>query len=393
MRYKKDNQLYNLSYVFITPFTSITIAQRVKRAIKHAIVYNNIFNLRDFDEAPAIKVIRKNKYQYTIKIRNVGNKHDTIIGAHMALSGALRGRLAKYEVGLGHDTDGGNFIEFEVRNTQINWQFQPEEVADFKNDFGMVKIDNKLSVDITKNAGWIISGSTGSGKSTMFLTTLAQLLLFKNGKNKPDLYIVDFKNGELARIAKNSKLPVDHFSDGTNSDELLAMFEHIDKLMYQRQQAQIKTKSLTVTAKDLGFSPIYVVLEEFGSGIALQDKKTQDQIKKYVGKIAMQGRAALVCLVVIAQQASVQGTGLSTAIINQLSNKVLLGQTSATERAYLMPGFDLPVKAWEKGSGKGFFYSDSLIEPYEFTGAFPTGVSDVWLFRVLKAEIASIYRE
>src|SRR5699024_3146449 len=109
MRYKKDNQLYNLSYVFITPFTSITIAQRVKRAIKHAIVYNNIFNLREFDEATAIKVIRKNKYQYTIKIRNVGNKHDTIINAHMALSGALRGRLAKYEVGLGHDVDGGNF--------------------------------------------------------------------------------------------------------------------------------------------------------------------------------------------------------------------------------------------------------------------------------------------
>lgn len=392
MRYKKENRFYNFCYRLVTPFTSITIAQRVKRAIKHTIVYDNIFNLREFDEAPVIKVIRKNQYEYTIKIQNVGNKHDTIINAHMALSGALRGRLAKYEVGIGHDTDGGNFVEFELRDTKVNWQFQPEEVDDFKNDFGMVKIDNKLVVNITKNAGWIISGSTGSGKSTMLLSTLAQMLTFKNGKNKPDLYIVDFKNGELARLAKNSKLPAKNFCDGTNSDELLAMFEHIDKLMYQRQQSQIKTKSLTVTAKDLGFSPIYVVLEEFGSGLALLDKKTQDQIKKYVGKIAMQGRSSLICLVVIAQQASVQGTGLSTSVINQLSNKVLLGQATATERAYLMANFDLPVKAWEKGSGKGYFYSDSLIEPYEFTGAFPMNKPDNWLFKVLNAEINKIYR-
>lgn len=392
MRYKKENRFYNFCYRLITPFTSITIAQRVKRAIKHAIVYENIFNLREFDEAPAIKIIRKNQYEYTIKIQNVGNKHDTIINAHMALSGALRGRLAKYEVGLGHDTDGANFVEFEVRNTQVNWQFQPEEVTDFKNDFGIVKIDNRLSIDITKSSHFVISGSTGSGKSTFFMSTLAQMLLFTNGKNKPDIYIVDFKNGELGRLAKQSRLPKGHFVDGTNSDELLAMFEHIDKLMYQRQEAQLKTKSLTVTAKDLGYAPIYVVLEEFGSGLALLDKKTQDQIKKYVGKIAMQGRSSLICLVVIAQQASVQGTGLSTAIINQLSNKVLLGQADAGARVYLMSGFDLPVKNWQKGSGKGYFYSDSLIEPYEFTGAFPINKSDNWLFKVLQADINKIYR-
>lgn len=392
MRYKKENRFYNFCYRVITPLTSITVAQRIKRAIRHAIIFENIFNLREFNEVPAVKVIQKNQYEYTVKIQNVGNKHDLILNAHMALSGALRGRLSKYEFGLGHDVDGGNWVEFELNDMQVNWQFRPEKMADFKNDFGVVKIDNRLSVDITKNAGWVISGATGTGKSTMFLSTLAQMLNFKNGKNRPDLFIVDFKNGELGRLAKNTKLPVNHFSDGTNADILLAMFEHIDKLMYQRQQAQLKVKSLNITAEDLGYAPIYVVLEEFGSGLSLLDKKTQEKIKKYVGKIAMQGRAALVCLVVIAQQASVQGTGLSTAVINQLSNKVLLGQTNAAEKVYLMSGFDLPVKAWEKGSGKGYFFNDSLLTPYAFVGAFPVNVSDDWLFKIIRIEINQIYK-
>lgn len=393
MRYKQDNKWYNLIYTTITPFTSITVKQQIKRSIRHAIIVDNIFGLHEFDEIPSVNVNRKNRYEYTVKIRNTGNKHDVIQSSHMALSGALRHRLSRFEFSQAHDINGANWLEFQVNDMLANWQFRPSVINNFKNKFGIVKIDNRLSIDITKSSHFVISGSTGTGKSTFFMSTLAQMLLFTNGKNKPDIYIVDFKNGELGRLAKQSRLPKGHFVDGTNSDELLAMFEHIDKLMFDRQQAQLKEKSLTITAKDLGYAPIYVVLEEAGSGLALLDKKVQDKVKNYIGKIAMQGRSSLVILSVLSQQASVQGTGLSTAIITQLSNKVLLGQTMPTERAYLMPGFDLPDKAWPKGSGRGYFFSDSLLQPYEFTGAFPSDeLNDSWLFRVLCAEINAIYR-
>lgn len=393
MRYRKDNIWYNLAYVTVSPLVNWTVAQRIKRSIKHAIVVENVLNLTEFSEVPKIKIERKNKFEYILKIQNISNKHDVIKMSHLALSGSLRGRLERFELSQGHDVNGGNFIEFQVNDVLKNWQFRPSKISDFKNDFGIIKIDNRLSIDITKSSHFVISGSTGTGKSTLFLSLLAQMLYFRNGKSKPDLFIVDFKNGELARLAKQSNLPKNHFSDGVNGSELLNIFENIDDLMNERQRKQLHKRSFTVTSEHDGFSPVYVVLEEFGSGIALQDKKTQEAIKKYIAKIAMQGRSSLVCLVILSQQASVQGTGLTSAVIDQMSNKFLMGQTTPTQRTYIMSGFDLPDKAWAKGSGKGYYYSDDLLVPYEFIGAFPADeMADDWLFKVLKSEINAIYR-
>lgn len=254
MRYRKDNIWYNLAYVTVSPLVNWTVAQRIKRSIKHAIVVENVLNLTEFSEVPKIKIERKNKFEYILKIQNISNKHDVIKMSHLALSGSLRGRLERFELSQGHDVNGGNFIEFQVNDVLKNWQFRPSKISDFKNDFGIIKIDNRLSVDITKSSHFVISGSTGTGKSTLFLSLLAQMLYFRNGKSKPDLFIVDFKNGELARLAKQSNLPKNHFSDGVNGSELLNIFENIDDLMNERQRKQLNKRSFTVTSEHDGFS-------------------------------------------------------------------------------------------------------------------------------------------
>lgn len=385
MRYKKDNQLYNLGHAFSNSVTW-TKSQKIKRALRSAIIQENILGLAEYDEVPNVKVRKLTPFQFRVRIRNVGAKHDTIINSGKPFSGALRGQFREFEFGTGHDVNGMNFVEFNVDDKGKDWQLKPYDVEDFDNPFGIVKIDNRQTVDTIKNGHWVISGHSGSGKSTFLMTLLAQLLRFRTYVNTPDLYLVDFKEGELSRLYQHSDLPAHHFSNGTDGN-LVKLLESVETIRVARQQTTMREPSLTTTAYDYNYAPLYVVIEELGAGLTLLNKKDRDRAVALIRNIAMKGRSALVHLIIVSQQASVQGTGLSTDILDQLNNKVLMGAANAQQRTYLMPGFDLPNKDWPLGSGWGYFYSDGIIEPYEFQGAFPVKRPDDWLFNVLIDEI------
>lgn len=373
---------------------SWSFASRVTWQLDWAFLNENLLNLQIGKERPSALVKRIDKWSANVKLRVVGDKHDALLKLAPSISGLLRGRLKNWEARPGVDVNGGNYIEYEIFDSSHSYQLRPTRFQDYKPKNGKLKIADNLQVDVAKSWNYLVVGSTGTGKSVMSLALLASLLQVNGRKEfyseRPRILILDFKHGEFARIAERA-LPASDWSDGT--DETTSPEDVLDiaiAIHKQRQMELSRSTDMSATALKLGHSiGTILILEELGSGLAMYDKKRAMGITKRIKFLAMQGRSsASPAMIVISQAGSVSGTGLDQATLLNLSNKFVMGAATPTERQYVMAGFDLPNKAWKKGSGKGFFYSDELIAPVEFTGSYPDdSLPDEWLINSMVKQI------
>lgn len=222
----------------------------------------------------------------------------------------------------------------------------------------MSKFEIKLSKSITwdplNQISALIAGSRGSGK-TYLLMYLVRSLAVSGGQ----IYVIDVKN-DLAQI--KPLLPADRVA--INADEALKLLIHFRDLMFKRLDL-IKDKGHFATAKSLELSPFYLIIDEFSSlnlslsGVSKEEKSKKFEFNKLLKEVILLGRSAGFGLIVTSQQISVQNSGISTDIQENIGLRVHMGMASKTAYANTFGyDFEIPESLYLKPS-QGLIWLDS----------------------------------
>ncbi|WP_134643661.1 hypothetical protein [Weissella cibaria] len=367
--------------------------RRLQRLVDWSLAHENILHLKNWDELPRVVVDKVDDFNAVLSLSIVDDKTDVMLKLAPAISAAFRGRVGAWVARPGYVSDDENWVRYELVDSSHSYQLRPEKLADYRPHGDEIKLDQMHSVHASSNSGWIIAGSTGSGKSIEALNILLQFMLMRRRSGKdskgeskvveaPLLYGVDFKRGEMAKLFASSDLPRENWTTGAPGEPNVSYVLDLVIEQHEKRQAELSNvKSITANSWKIGHAPVVLILEEFGSGLATLPKKEAEDVVRKVKLLAMQGRSSLSGgIILISQQASAQGTGLTTDILQQFSNKIGKGRMRPQERQYLMPGFELSEKAWPKNSGWGYLFNDALNVPVEYRGMFPNRPNaDEWL--------------
>lgn len=221
---------------------------------------------------------------------------------------------------------------------------------------------NKFAVKLTKSIIWdpvtqisaLIGGSRGSGKTYLLLYLIACM-----GSYGGQIYLIDVKN-DLAQVAP--LLPQKRVAK--TADEALELIKHFRKIMFKRLKL-ISEKGHFTTAKNLNLSPFYVIIDEFSSlnlafsGNTKEEKNKKFEFHKILKEVVLLGRSAGFGLIITSQQISVQNSGISTDLQENMGLRVHMGM--ASKQAYSNTfGFDfeIPENIYLKPS-EGLIWLDS----------------------------------
>ena len=184
----------------------------------------------------------------------------------------------------------------------------------------VLAVQNGLSWNLAKAPHALIAGDSGSGKTAILMTLIAQLMA-----GGSTIYVVDPKS-EFTFL----ELILPKLSVVREFDEVLKLFETVNEEMDRRNRLiaeAIKDKGVMgLTGADLGMKPIVIVMDEVGSLVASADNK---ELKRFTGlmtRLVQMGRSSLTNIIITTQQPNAQV--ISTAIRDQLSLRILMGSPS-----------------------------------------------------------------
>lgn len=182
-----------------------------------------------------------------------------------------------------------------------------------------------LWMDLAKNPHMLVAGCTGSGKSTVLHTIIANLLLYPRIK----IHLMDPKNIEFFQYEKAIKRVDVSYS----YEECLAVLEKLNIEMDLRYR---QIKDGVVNQKNLPF--IVLIIDEFAD-LRLQD--LDNRFHKLLCRLAQKSRAARIHIVLATQRPSVNvvdGTikanfpsRLSCKVSSGIDSRVVLDATGAED--------------------------------------------------------------
>jgi len=147
---------------------------------------------------------------------------------------------------------------------------------------------NKVWVDLAKAPHMLVAGTTGSGKSTILHSIIANLLLYHNAK----ICIMDPKNMEFSQYAECIKKDMYVMSTYNSCllmlDKLCSIMESRYELLRQKNNSYLQ--------------PMVIIIDEF-SDLILQDKDNEFYTK--LCKLSQKCRAAKMHIILATQRPSV----------------------------------------------------------------------------------------
>lgn len=239
-----------------------------------------------------------------------------------AVNSSLRkGRFANFAVSEPIQTADGLYYEFELSDVNRDLTFYPEKLEDLvPDDPYRIRLMSNVTWDYPSEPMAIISGLTGSFKSTTMFAMLAQML----GAGA-DVYIIDYKH-ELEGF--KGILGADHVV--SDPEEILEMLGKLVQSMMKRHERIAKATTakgvISLTGADLNARPVFIIAEELGalSEALGRDKKV---LHGYLQQIAMLGRSCLYNLVNLLQIASVENS--PAGLKSNTNLKILLGKSTS----------------------------------------------------------------
>ncbi|HBP98540.1 cell division protein FtsK [Leuconostoc lactis] len=188
-------------------------------------------------------------------------------------------------------------------------------------------------LQISKGIDWkydtfynaLISGNVGTGKSYTMFAIIGQLLQVTKF-----VYIIDPKRSDLAGLKHVPELKNNVFSLASEINQ--AVIDFYTKMMARAEKIEaIKASGKVGTYKDFGFTPYFLVFDEFGAYYEMNDRLAYDDPTKAsyetamsnLREIAMLGRE-LGFYILIGMQRPDAGT-LPMAIRNQLNMRINMG--------------------------------------------------------------------
>ena len=228
------------------------------------------------------------------------------------------------------DPDGGTYYRFSIVPAKP-CTLNVNRLGDIPYEY--LSLGSSLQVNYNKEPHLLISGVTGSGKSYMLEQLLGEMVLkIKNPQHHGGaVYVADPKFSDLAQYA--NIIGVTEVAQ--TPAQIAGILREATEAMNKRYKNMPKTReALGKTALDLGYAPIFIVIDEFSALMAAttfikQGKKLQEEINGYLTELIQKGRQATVFLVLAMQRASTDA-GLSSNIRYNFSTKVILGNSDAT---------------------------------------------------------------
>ena len=191
----------------------------------------------------------------------------------------------------------------------------------------------KGSLQISKGIDWkydtfynaLLSGNVGTGKSYTMFAIIGQLLQVTKF-----VYIIDPKRSDLAGLKHVPELKNNVFSVASEINQ--AVIDFYIKMMARAEKIEaIKASGQVGTYKDFGFTPYFLVFDEFGAYYEMNDRLAYDDPTKAsyetamsnLREIAMLGRE-LGFYILIGMQRPDAGS-LPMAVRNQLNMRINMG--------------------------------------------------------------------
>ena len=147
----------------------------------------------------------------------------------------------------------------------------------------VLTLSKSLAINAYEQINFLIAGARESGKTYGALILIAELASFPRmnpnnllgtGKLPTQIYIVDFKNSDLARLG--ALLPSGRVA--INKEEAIQVVTDYDNKMHKRLSS-IKDEEFGATAGKLGMPMYYLIIDEwsatnaaFNQGITKKDK-------------------------------------------------------------------------------------------------------------------------
>lgn len=210
-----------------------------------------------------------------------------------------------------------------------------------------IYFDKKHIVDISDYPHWLISGSSGSGKSYLTNELLIQAVV-KNWK----IVVCDLKRsyGIYRRYIDYAYEP----------EDILIKLQEVETEMQQRlekMQSQLDINPCTLAA-DVGYKPMMVIIEEYISLQASLSKKDKEELERVVKNISVMARQASIHLIMVLQSAGTENINATTR--SNLA-KVLLGNAQSNiKSATFGTGVDIPYHNCKLGKGEGLIQLERI---------------------------------
>ncbi|MGX4593320.1 cell division protein FtsK [Leuconostoc sp. JNUCC 76] len=219
--------------------------------------------------------------------------------------------------------------EFSKNIMISSFAFDPikfrRQLKELKPKKGLLQISKGIDWKYDTFYNALISGNVGTGKSYTMFAIIGQLLQVTKF-----VYIIDPKRSDLAGLKHVPELKNNVFSVASEINQ--AVINFYTKMMARAEKIEaIKVSGQVGTYKDFGFTPYFLVFDEFGAYYEMNDRLAYDDPTKAsyetamsnLREIAMLGRE-LGFYILIGMQRPDAGT-LPMAIRNQLNMRINMG--------------------------------------------------------------------
>ncbi|KMY81032.1 cell division protein FtsK [Leuconostoc mesenteroides subsp. dextranicum] len=219
--------------------------------------------------------------------------------------------------------------EFSKNKMISTFAFDPikfrRQLEELKPKKGLLQISKGIDWKYDTFYNALLSGNVGTGKSYTMFAIIGQLLQVTKF-----VYIIDPKRSDLAGLKHVPKLKNNVFSVASEINQ--AVIDFYTKMMARAEKIEaIKASGQVGTYKDFGFTPYFLVFDEFGAYYEMNDRLAYDDPTKAsyetamsnLREIAMLGRE-LGFYILIGMQRPDAGT-LPMAIRNQLNMRINMG--------------------------------------------------------------------
>lgn len=213
-------------------------------------------------------------------------------------------------------------------------------------DFNLY-FDKKHIVDVRDYPHFLISGSSGSGKSY-----LANQLVIQSIAKDWEVVICDIK-----RSYGLYKTYADYVYE---IEDIVDKLKQMESDMYQRLQALQSEldNNPRALAVDIGYKPMLVVVEEYISLLSSMDKKQKEEVERIVKNISVLARQVDIHLMIVMQSAGTENINSTT---RSNLTKVLLGNAQSNiMTATFGTGVDIPKTNTKMSKGEGLIQLDRI---------------------------------
>lgn len=245
--------------------------------------------------------------------------------------------------------ESGSWFEITCGLVDVDVRFVPKTISDFTVKPHEIKLMKNLVIPMNELPHLAIFGQTGSRKTTVLLTILAEVI------GEAPCYFIDGK-GEFKPL--KTFYPADHFA--TEPQDVIELLNHLLYIRKKREKIlneQVKKRgAMGLTARDIGLKPIYVFVDEYASVKARFDKPKE--LESLMLQALMTFRSFGIYILYSSQSPSTQV--LSNQMRSQFSTYILLGTANGDTQRMV---FDQVATTGTVPIGSGFYLKKTAQMP------------------------------